>query len=356
MITLQCAPPDATGTEVHVGIDLRDGLTQALADLGPPARFIAVADRRVAELHPARTRGLARALTIDGGEASKSFVALEHLLREFARGDLDRGTGVVAIGGGTVGDLAGLAAALYARGLELIQVPTTLLAMVDSSVGGKTAINLPEGKNLVGTIHPATRVLIDLGFLATLPDAEFRSGLGELLKVGLGLSADLYHFLRQERDAILARNAATLTRAVALAIGAKIALVEADLRERGPRRLLNLGHTLGHALEAASGWTLAHGVAVARGLHFAVRVANAQGMLPTADANAARALLVDYGFRAEPMPDPATLMPFLRRDKKVAGAKLHFVVPTGLGQSTVIELPWAELERGLDDEVRGSAH
>ncbi|MBK9129802.1 MAG: 3-dehydroquinate synthase [Phycisphaerales bacterium] len=353
MITLRCVPPDATGTEVRVGVDLTDGLAQTLADLGPSARFTAVVDRRVAELHPARTRGVARALAIDGGEASKSFGALEHLLREFARADLDRGAGVVAIGGGTVGDLAGLAAALYARGLDLIQVPTTLLAMVDSSVGGKTAINLPEGKNLVGVIHPATRVLIDLGFLATLPDAEFRSGLGELLKVGLGLSAELCQLLRQERDAVLARDPATLTRAVALAIGAKIALVEADLRERGPRRLLNLGHTLGHALEAESHWALAHGLAVARGLHFAVRVAHALGMLPTADATAARALLVDYGFAADPLPPPTALMPFLRRDKKVAGAKLHFVVPTGLGQSTVIELPWADLERQLTDEVRG---
>ncbi len=349
MIALRCAPPDAPATDVLVGVDLRDPVAPALAALGPSSRWTAVVDRRVGELHPTRIGRTPAIVTIDGGEAAKSFAILEHILREFARRELDRSAGVIAIGGGTVGDIAGLAAALYARGLDLVQVPTTLLAMVDSSVGGKTALNLPEGKNLAGAFHPARLVLIDPGFLATLPDREYRSGLGELLKVGLGLSRELWDLLASARPAILARDPATLTRAITLAIGAKIAVVEADLREHGPRRRLNLGHTLAHALEAASGWQIAHGLAVARGLHFALHVAGRHGGMDAATAKAAGAVLEAYGFPADPIPPAAELMPYLRRDKKATGTCLRFVVPTGPGASEVIDLPWSALEDLLAD-------
>jgi 3-dehydroquinate synthase len=255
---------------------------------------------------------------------------------------LDRRATVLAFGGGSIGDLAGLAASLFLRGVRFVQVPTSLLAMVDSSVGGKTAINLPTGKNLVGTFWPAAEVLIDPEFVASLPDAEFRSGMGEVLKTAIGLCAELFALLEAQPNRMLAREPATLGRAIELSVRAKIRVVESDLLERGQRRLLNLGHTLGHALEAASGFTEPHGVAVARGLHFALERAVSRGAIDAASARRCRELLRRYGFEATPLPPWRTLESFLRRDKKTDGRLLHVVLPTGIGQSRIEPMPLDE--------------
>jgi 3-dehydroquinate synthase len=341
---LLCAAPGFPPCTVEVGADAARELARLeTTPDGSPA--VAVVDRRVAELHEGRVRCLSRRVVVEGGEAAKQWPVLREIVSAVARHGLSRDGRLVAIGGGAVGDVAGLASALYLRGIELIQVPTTLLAMVDSSVGGKTAIDIPEGKNLVGAFHPARRVLVDLAFLDTLPEVELRCGIAEAIKVGIGLSAELFEALLRRRDAVLARDAAALADVVALAVAAKIRLVEADPREAGPRRLLNLGHTLGHALEGHSGYRLRHGLAVARGLHFALAVAERGGHLAPADAARARDLLAAYGFAPDPLPDFAELRPFLARDKKVRGGTLHFVVPTAIGASAVVEVQPAELER-----------
>jgi 3-dehydroquinate synthase len=280
---------------------------------------------------------------VAGGEADKTLAGCERLLRAMAQAGVDRGSLLVAIGGGAVGDLAGLAASLYMRGIELWQAPTTLLAMVDSSVGGKTAVNLPEGKNLVGTVHPAREVLIDLDTTTGLPEVEYRSGLAEVVKAAIGLDAELFARLEAERDAVRGRDAAVLHDVVVRAVAAKIAVVEQDPREHGRRRLLNLGHTLGHALEAHAGGRRPHGLCVARGLHFAVDLAAALGVLAGADHERCRALLRAYGFAPDPLPPVDALLPFLGRDKKVLDGVVHFVVPTAIGHSDVRPMARDEL-------------
>jgi 3-dehydroquinate synthase len=345
VIALRCAPAGATATAISVGVDLCAGLPSTNH---AEATTFALLDAALLPAHAARLAGLERRVLLEGGEAAKTIVHLERVLRELAAAGLQRRDRLLVCGGGSLGDLGGLAAALYLRGIELAFAPTTLLAMVDSSVGGKTAIDLPEGKNLVGAIHPARDVVIDLAFLATLPESEYRSGLGEVLKIAIGRSAQLFELLETERAAIAARRPEVLGQVIAAALRAKIELVESDLHERGPRRLLNLGHTLGHALEAAAQFTLPHGHAVARGLHFAIDLAERRGALAPVAAARCRRLLSAYGFVADPLPPRARLLPFLRRDKKASGEAITFVLPTAIGESAVQIIAVGQLADALD--------
>lgn len=310
-------------------------------------------DERVAKLHPSRTpaHDVSRVLQLPAGESTKSITRLDEVLRAMARANLDRTAACLrAIGGGTIGDLGGLAAALYMRGIRSEQVPTTLLAMVDSSVGGKTAINLPEAKNLVGAFWSPAEVFIDPEFLTTLDDSDFRSGLGEVLKIAIGLDAELFELCERNAALVLGRDLDVLGTVIERALRAKIQVVEADFRETGARRLLNLGHTLGHALESARNYRIPHGVAVARGTHFAVDLAQETESLNPADAARIRALLEAFGFGPDPLESRAELMPFLRRDKKRAGEMLNAVLPTGIGSSTVAEMPVARFAMALAAE------
>ena len=325
MRTLTCAPPGWTPSSIRIGHDL-----DWADELGE--HTLVVADRRVLELNQ-DLPGASQALSLEGGENAKTIAGLEALLHQLADRAVPRQGRILAIGGGTIGDLCGTAAALYLRGIEWVQVPTTLLSMLDSSVGGKTGVNLPHGKNLAGQFWPAARVAIDLRFLPTLPEREFRSGLGEAIKMGLGLDSELFALLETETDAILARDPDVMSRVIELAVAAKIRVVESDPDERGDRRLLNLGHTLGHAIEAHANYELAHGLAVARGIHFALRVAEQRGALAEDEARRARDLLVRYGFAEDPLPAWSDLEPFVLRDKKVVDGAVRFVVPTGIGSS-----------------------
>jgi 3-dehydroquinate synthase len=341
VIELRCAPAGLPPSRISIGTGARH-LTAERARDG--RSWFAIADRRVAELWPDAL--LPRAVGVEllpGGEGAKTVAVLERLLRAMARAGLDRDSGVLALGGGAVGDVAGLAAALYLRGIELVQVPTTLLAMADSSVGGKTAVDLLEGKNLAGAWWPASEVLVDPEFLRTLPDAEVHAGLAEVLKVAIGLDAELFGLCERGRPAILAREPGVIAAILERAIAAKVRIVEQDPRESGPRRLLNLGHTLGHALEAHSGYALSHGAAVGRGLFTALQVGVHLGVLDRAHATRAKALLEAYGFAADPLPPLDALWPFLVRDKKRTGNAVRFVVPTAIGRSEVRPLPLAEL-------------
>ncbi len=334
MIEFACRPQHEAATHVRIG----DGaLRQLLADSAGRSVF-ALVDDAVAQRRPDLTSKDWTVLHAQAGESLKSLAQAELVLRAMASAGIDRKGLFVAIGGGTIGDLGGLCAALYLRGIECWQAPTTMMAMVDSAVGGKTAVNLPEGKNLVGAVHPPARVYVDPTMLPDLPEAEFRSGLAEALKVGIGLDANLFAILERQSDEVASRSSSIVERVIHRALAAKAAVVESDLREDGPRRLLNLGHTLGHALEACGGYTEPHGLCVARGLHFALDVADALSAIRREDSERSRNLLLRYGHRRSELPPVEALMPYLLRDKKAEAGTIHFVVPTGIGQSRVERL------------------
>lgn len=249
------------------------------------SRFAVLSDDRVWKLHGDKLNaGDATTVLVPPGEMSKSFDQLERVLEQLSDARLDRKSCLIAFGGGVVGDLAGLSAALFMRGIDVLQCPTTLLAQVDSSVGGKTAINLRTGKNLVGAFHQPAGVWIDVDLLATLDDQDFASGLGEVVKSAVLSGEEDFARLEAHADALLRRDPDLLLDVVEACVRQKAAVVESDEREAGPRRALNLGHTLGHAIERAAGYgRVPHGVAVAVGmLHACVRSAH-EGVLQDRD-------------------------------------------------------------------------
>ena len=332
MHRLVCRPKPDRETTILIGAGIRSGLVAEVEALGKDRQVVALVDPAVTEYHPPFLPETWRVLQVEGGERAKSFATLELVLRQMARWRLDRRSLVVAVGGGTIGDLAGLVASLYLRGVELIQVPTTLLAMLDSSVGGKTAINIEEGKNLVGSFWPPHTMLADVELARSLPRDHLLSGLAEAIKMAIGFNGELFTMLEGERDPILAGESSRLSRVVAHAVADKIGAVESDpLEQLGPRRCLNLGHTLAHALEALSDFTLLHGHAVAQGLHFALDVAERLNVMDPEPAARSHALLEHYGFSRTSLPDSEALRPFFERDKKMEANLLHFVVPTAIG-------------------------
>lgn len=281
-------------------------------------------------------------LTVPAGEGSKSLEQFGLLLRELATAAFPRDGAVVSVGGGVVGDLAGFVAAAYMRGVAFYQVPTTLLAMVDASVGGKTAVDLAEGKNLVGAFWQPRAVIVDVRALATLPEREFRQGTVELFKHGLLADRALLDAFRAGWSQSLPD--ADLATSVARSVAVKAAVVAADEREGGVRAHLNLGHTLAHALEAASGQRLEHGDAVAYGLVYAALLGRKRGFV---DFTTAAYELFNW---VVPAPLPAVafeeLFEFMGRDKKVSGGRVRFVLLEDLGAPVVVnDLSFAELER-----------
>lgn len=291
-------------------------------------------------------------LLIDDGEDAKTLTTVEDLCRRFARGGLLRADAVVALGGGVVGDTAGFAAAVYHRGIDVVQAPTTLLAQVDSAIGGKTGVNLPEGKNLVGAFHLPHAVVADTGTLATLPEREYRSGLGEVVKYALmPEGATVASILDEQAGAVLVRDPAVLGKLVTACVDIKLAVVAADPEERtGRRAALNLGHTFAHALETAGGYDLRHGEAVAVGLAFAGALAEALERIAPADAARFRALPASVGLPVT-VPDGDALdrdalLALMRRDKKAKGG-LTFVLPGACGLETVDDPPLAALHHAF---------
>ena len=268
--------------------------------------------------------------TMGEGEDAKSLATVEQLCREWTRFPLLRGDVVVAMGGGVVGDTAGFAAAVYYRGVDVVQVPTTLLAMVDSAIGGKTGVNLPEGKNLVGAFHQPVGVFANPRVLASLPDRDFRCGLGEIAKYAL-IGDD---FVSPRIDALVARDPEALADVIARCAAVKARCVEADeLEQTGVRAVLNYGHTLGHALETATGHALQHGEAVAIGLVFAAQLATALERTPPELVVRTEALVGALGLPIQAPPGVAAeeLLTIMARDKK-SGGGLTFVLdgPSGI--------------------------
>ncbi|HEY7330626.1 MAG TPA: 3-dehydroquinate synthase [Gemmataceae bacterium] len=279
-------------------------------------------------------------VSLPAGESQKSLAVASYLYDQLAESGADRKTLVVAVGGGVIGDLAGFVAATWNRGLPLLMVPTTLLAMVDSSVGGKVGINHPLGKNLIGAFHQPVGVWIDTAFLSTLPDREYRSGLAEVVKYGVILDAELFSYLEQHTEAILARNAECVRHIVARSCRLKANVVEQDEREEtGLRAVLNYGHTFAHAFETVGGYgAWLHGEAVSAGMICASRLAERRGLVGSDVTERQRCLLQTFALPIAPEPWPVDdLLATMRRDKKAVAGKLRFVLPRRLGEVALFD-------------------
>ena len=335
--------------DIHVGADL---LSQAGALLKPLARgpVPVVTDQHVAKLHlaefsdPLRASGIdIHPIIMDAGEATKSFAGLEKLSGELLKTNVDRNGLIVALGGGVIGDLTGLAAGLLKRGIDFAQVPTTLLAQVDSSVGGKTAINTVQGKNLVGLFHQPKIVIADTGVLKTLPRRELLAGYAEVAKYGALGDATFFDWLEINGLKALSGDSAAITNAVAHSCRMKADIVARDERETGDRALLNLGHTFGHALEAATGYSdrLLHGEGVAIGMALAFQLSVELGLCDGQDAERFVRHLKAVGLPATldaiPGARPITeeLLAHMAHDKKVKDGRMTFVLVRGIGRAFV---------------------
>jgi 3-dehydroquinate synthase len=326
----------------------RVGLDGSLAVVCDSAVAGAYLPKTLASLKAAGYRAVS--IIVPSGEGSKCLAQLGELYDAFAQAGLDRGSAVVALGGGVVGDLAGFAAATLLRGLPVALVPTTLLAQVDAAIGGKTAIDLPAGKNLAGTFHQPSLVLIDLNTLDTLPERELRAGMAEVIKYGVIDDPELLSYVESNREAILAHQPEEMTHVIARCCEIKAAVVGEDERESGKRAILNFGHTIGHAIEAVAGYGhYLHGEAVAIGMAAAGRLSRLHGgWSDTEEARVNHALTV-YGLptRLEaPLPEEA-LLAAMRLDKKTRDGEFRFVLAKRLGEVSTIPVSEAEAREAL---------
>jgi 3-dehydroquinate synthase len=341
----------ARAYDVLIGPGLMPRTADLIAAKLAAGRCGIVTDANVATRHlDALEAGLKAAgrhagtVVLPPGEATKCFAELAKLCERLLEMGLERRDLVIALGGGVIGDLAGLAASIVRRGLRFVQVPTTLLAQVDSSVGGKTGINTPQGKNLVGTFHQPSLVLADTGALATLPARELKAGYVEAAKYGLLGDAAYFAWLEQNAAAVLGRETAALARAVATAVAGKAAIVARDETETGDRMLLNLGHTFGHALEAWAGFSgrLLHGEAVAIGICLAFRLSQELGHIGDNSVGRVESHFAGLGLPTRiadipgsDRPDAAALMRIMGQDKKVRDGRLTLILARGIGEAFI---------------------
>jgi 3-dehydroquinate synthase len=330
---------------IHIGGGLLDDPALFAPHVGGRTAAM-VTNATVARLYGERlsatlARAGARVLAIDlpEGEAFKNWQTLDRVHEALLRAQADRGTVVVALGGGVVGDIAGFAAATYQRGVAHLQVPTTLLAQVDSSVGGKTGINHALGKNMVGAFHQPVAVVADTDTLATLPPRELAAGLAEVVKYGAIHDADFLGWIEAHGEALRARDAEALAHAIRRSCEIKAAIVARDEREGGARALLNFGHTFGHAIESATGYgKWLHGEAVAAGMALAARFSVAQGRLGRSDAERLVAILARLGLPvAPPAIAPAVWLEYMGRDKKNVGGRVTLVLLDALGRGAIVK-------------------
>jgi 3-dehydroquinate synthase len=328
----------SSGLLAEIGSDLRQ------RNIG--TKYGIIADDTVAKLYGKQcmqsleAAGLrAELITFPHGEANKHMATVTALASALARRGFDRGDALIALGGGVTGDITGFLAAVYMRGIPFVQVPTTLLSQVDSSVGGKTGVDLPEGKNLVGVFYQPKAVYIDTDVLHTLPLDELQGGLAEVIKYGVIHDADFFAFLEKNKDAVFALQQDVITRLIARCCEIKAWVVEQDEREGGLRRILNFGHTIGHAVEAASDFQLIHGKAVAVGMCAAAKLAVRTGCLAEQDACAIRDLIAQYGL---PVSIPAELerqrmKKYLLNDKKTVAGRVFYVLPEAIGKVVITD-------------------
>jgi 3-dehydroquinate synthase len=286
-------------------------------------------------------------------ESSKRLDTVEKLAQQLVQGDADRQSVLVAVGGGVTGDVVGFLASIYMRGIPHFQVPTTLLAQVDSSVGGKTGVNLSQGKNLLGTFHQPQTVWMDPQFLQTLPSEQFRQGMAEVIKTAMIGDEDLWDYLESHAEAIKQRSNSALTRVIAACCSLKASVVESDEKEAGYRRVLNLGHTVGHALERLSDYTIPHGDAVAMGMVVATGLAVRLGKIAQKDLLRLEKLCTSWDLptRIPQEFTPEALLSALRTDKKRLQETLHFILPVKIGKVIDYENPDMECLKKVLDEV-----
>ena len=352
--------------DILIGRGLLDTAGARIAPLGA-RRAAIVSDETVAPLYADRLiaglaeRGIGSAtILMPPGEASKSYESLARVCDAVLAARVERGDLVIALGGGVIGDLAGFAASILRRGVRLVQIPTTLLAQVDSSVGGKTGIDTPQGKNLIGTFHQPSLVLADISTLSTLPEREFRAGYAEVAKYGLLGDAAFFAWLEQNWKSVFSGKGEERRKAIETSIRAKAAIVEADEREEsGTRALLNLGHTFGHALEAFAGYSdrLLHGEAISIGMRLAFTYSVEQGLCSAEDAARVErhfetvGLPVKISDIAGKRPSTGQLLRLMAQDKKVKGGALTFILARGIGQSFIArDVPVEKVRVFLSDE------
>ncbi|HEX6157118.1 MAG TPA: 3-dehydroquinate synthase [Burkholderiales bacterium] len=326
---------------IHIGAGILDAAELYRPHLGGGAAAV-VTNAVVAPLYLNRIRqalGAARIteVVLPDGEQSKSWQTLNHVFDQLLEARCGRDTLLIALGGGVVGDLAGFAAAVYQRGVPFIQVPTTLLAQVDSSVGGKTAINHPLGKNMIGAFHQPLAVVSDVATLETLPDRELRSGLAEVIKHGFALDATFVDWLESNVEKILRRDHGALGHAIRRSCELKARIVAADEREAGERALLNFGHTFGHAIEAGTGYgTWLHGEAVAAGMVMAAELSALMGQLKKTEVNRVRELVKRAGLPVSgPALAPERMLELMALDKKAAKGRTRFIVLESIGRAAL---------------------
>ena len=352
--------------DIVIGRGLLASLGARIKALRPGARVALVTDETVARHHLAaceaalKSAGIESArIVVPQGEGSKSYATFETVCEAVIAARIERGDLIVAFGGGVIGDLAGFAAACVRRGLDFVQVPTTLLAQVDSSVGGKTGINSPQGKNLIGAFHQPVMVIADTALLDGLPKRQFRAGYAEIAKYGLLGDAAFFAWLEANWQEVFAGGPAR-EHAIAVCCRAKAGIVARDERETGERALLNLGHTFGHALEAGCGFSerLLHGEAVALGMALAFEFSARNGLIGAAEAARARAHLAAVGLPTHVKdipggtPDVDELMDLIAQDKKVRRGKLTFILVRGIGRAFVENnVDAAEVRAFLADQM-----
>jgi 3-dehydroquinate synthase len=326
--------------EICIGYDILDRIAMMIANSRIATRYVIVTDDCVGTLygetllaHLTKMGARSDMIVFPAGERSKNFQSVLDIAVQLLDLGVDRRSALIALGGGVAGDLTGFVASVYMRSIPCIQVPTTLLAQVDSSIGGKTAIDLPQGKNLLGTFCQPAGVFIDIKCLDTLPDTEYQSGLAEVVKYGIIDSEALFQQLESGVEMIRSRNRPFLEAIIQRVCTIKKGIVEMDEREQGLRRILNFGHTLGHALEAASGYRLAHGNAVAIGMIAAARMSQKLYGLPGEDRERIEGLIASLSLACRIPEDLATadILSGLQRDKKKDGETLHFVLLKKIG-------------------------
>ncbi|MCK5227919.1 MAG: 3-dehydroquinate synthase [Desulfobulbaceae bacterium] len=353
--------------EIEVGLGersypilIKDGLLHEIGDdikkRNIAKRYVVVSDAHVAGLLGEMFLNSLKAadvqaelITFPRGEVSKNLETVAKLASKLALIGVDRKDALIALGGGVTGDITGFLAAVYMRGIPFIQVPTTLLSQVDSSVGGKTGVDIPEGKNLVGSFYQPQCVYIDSNVLSSLPREELLNGLAEVIKYSIIYDASFFEYLEKNRTSILDLNLPVLEETIRICCTIKAKVVEADERESGLRRILNFGHTIGHAVEAASDFAIAHGMAVAMGMEAACKLAVGKSLFPSEDAGRTKELIRSYGLPVD-IPkelDRDRIKAYLKTDKKAVAGRPFFVLPTTIGKVTVTD----DVPESLIDQV-----
>lgn len=341
-LTLRLPGEGARESEIRIGSGLIASLPEYVGRFAGKRAAYWIWDRNVWELW--RDRCLqsgwpsvesGRVILFSASEANKRLATVEGLARELVRAGADRGTVIVAVGGGVTGDVVGFLASIYMRGVPVFQVPTTLLGQVDSSIGGKTGVDLPEGKNLLGTFYQPSCIWMDPEFLQTLTPELFRQGMAEVIKTAVIGDRDLWEFLQSEREAIGRRETKPLHRVVEACARFKASVVESDEKESGRRRILNFGHTVGHAVERVSGYTMAHGDAVSIGMTAAARLSVSLGGFEARDADRLEKLCSSWALPVR-LPEelaPGDILRAMQADKKRVAGDLHFILPVRIGET-----------------------